>query len=405
MKQCTIWYRAAAGTGVLLGLGGMLLYVGNGGPWADEQLHVKQILHFFDGHFRVDPNLAMIPGYHLAMAGLARLLDDSSLPALRACNAVFGLLSIAVFALILKRIHHRISPQRVVAYAFFPILTPFFFLVYTETLSLLLVLVGLHLGLTRRYVVAGLICLLSMLIRQSNIVWLVMVPIVAHAEQGAFRLPRTALIGVLRSSWTFLLGVLAFVTFAVVNAGIALGGREAHPSASLHTGNLFFMMFLYGLLFLPQVLHRSRQTLRLVGGNPSALLAGAAVLLLYLLTFENTHPFNTNWGDYYLRNQLLIHFTSTTPLKLLFFVPILLALFDIMAHPLERESFASVYVFIAIALLPLWLIEQRYYIIPFTLLLLFRREESPSVETITSVAYVLLSAVFVWGIRNDHFFL
>jgi len=75
------------------------------------------------------------------------------------------------------------------------------------------------------------------------------------------------------------------------------------------------------------------------------------------------------------------------------------------AGAVRRPTLAVVATFTVLALVPSWLVEQRYDIIPFALWLAVAPEESPRVETITSVACVTTALVFVHGIQNGLFFL
>ena len=59
----------------------------------------------------------------------------------------------------------------------------------------------------------------------------------------------------------------------------------------------------------------------------------------------------------------------------------------------------------ALSLLPSWLIEQRYYIVPFALLMLFRDEEAPWLENLSLVYAICVSAWLLAGIRDFRFFL
>ena len=96
----------------------------------------------------------------------------------------------------------------------------------------------------------------------------------------------------------------------------------------------------------------------------------------------------------------------TSPvLKAIGLVPVGLAAADLIARAVRRPPLAVVAAFTVLALVPSWLVEQRYDIIPFALLLAVAPEESPRVEAIASVGYVTVSLVFVYGIQNGLFFL
>jgi len=372
----------------------------------DEEVHFGQIGRLFSGDFTLDPRLTNIPGYHFLMAGLGRLAGTMSLPVVRSLNAAFGGLLIVVFALNLREIHGGIPWRRVMQFAFLPILFPFLFLVYTEVLSTLLVLLALLATLRQRYVLAILACGLGTLIRQPNIVWLLLLPLIACIRQHD-RWPGIGdLTWIARRFWPAAFVLIAFFIFVAWNHGVALGDAAKHPGDfTPHVGNIYFLLLVYSIVFAPLVLGRMGQSVRWLRHSRIAALALVAAFLIYLVGFENTHPYNTAGRNYFLRNYLLITLTSSTLLKVLFFIPMAIAIMDLFAAPGFRRQRAAILLVTALSLLPSWLIEQRYYIIPFALLMLFRDEEAPWLENANGLYSMGLSAYLLDGIRGLRLFL
>jgi alpha-1,2-glucosyltransferase len=350
-------------------------------------------------------NISTIPGYHYAMWALACLTGHSSIQDIRLFNTVFGFLCVLVFAMCAVKIHGVLRLDRILQFTFLPILFPFFFMVYADAFSLLLVLLSFYTALSGRMAISGLICCAGVLVRQNNMVWLAAIPAIMYArEYGyAFSLEKTA--GMLRRCWTFLLGIAASAIFVLLNHGFAVGDAASHPPFRLHTGNVFFMLSVFFIVFFPQVVFSLPRMAGLLRTGWRTLLWLAPVFLLYLPTFVNTHPYNTRWGECFLRNRALIYFTSSLPLKALFFIPVALAIMAVSVAPLKERAYRLAYLFSVIYLLPSWLIEQRYYIIPFSLFLLFREQGSKTQEIAALLWSILLSAFFVFGIRNGLFFL
>ena len=73
--------------------------------------------------------------------------------------------------------------------------------------------------------------------------------------------------------------------------------------------------------------------------------------------------------------------------------------------PLVRPQYLLLYPFTVLFLVPSWLVEQRYTLIPFTLFLLMRRPASAPVELATWLWMLPFTAYFLWGIEAGHFFL
>jgi alpha-1,2-glucosyltransferase len=387
-----------------LALVGALLFCLQQNFRVDEPTHFDQIRRFFLGSYTLTPTLTNIPGYHALMAALCSLYGATSVPIVRTLNAAFGAILIVVFALNLRAIHGGASLRRVTQFAFLPILFPYLFLVYTEVVSTLLVLLAVLATVRRRYVLAVLACGLGVLVRQPNIAWLLL-PLIANIRQHDRWPGVDDLKSLARRFWPALLVVTAFAAFVVRNHGVALGQQDAHPSGLVpRVGNLYFLLLVYCLVFAPLVLGRLGTSLRYAREHRAAALAIAAAFVVYLLAFENTHPYNNEREDYYLHNYLLMTLAGSTLRKVVFFVPMALALLDLIAAPGFRRQRAAILLVTALTLLPSWLIEQRYYIIPFALLMLFRDEESPRLESVGALYAIGISAWLLYGIRTVQFF-
>jgi alpha-1,2-glucosyltransferase len=392
--------------GLALSLAAALLFSFQQDARVDEQVHFEQIRLFSAGTFTLDPRLTNIPGYHVVMAGLGHLWGNTSLPVVRSLNAAFGAILVIVFALNLRAIHGSASFRRVIQFAFLPILFPFFFLAYTEVLSTLLILLALLATLRQRYFLAILACGLSTLVRQPNIVWLLLLPLIANLQQYDRWPGIDDLKSIAARFWPAAFVLIAFAAFVVWNHGVALGDAAGHPGQLVpRVGNIYFLLLVYSLVFAPLVLGRMRQSVRYVRHNQIAVLALLAAFLLYLVAFENTHPYNTAGRNYYLRNWLLITLSSSATLKVAFFIPMAIALMDLIAAPGFRRQRAAILLVTALSLVPSWLIEQRYYIIPFALLMLFRDDEAPWLENVNGLYAMGVSAWLLNGIRELRLFL
>jgi alpha-1,2-glucosyltransferase len=371
----------------------------------DEGTHMSQIMRLYHGDLTLVGGLTTIPGYHACMAAVARLLGTPSLGAMRAVNLVFSVLGIGIYALLLRAVHGRVPADRLIQFSFFPIVCPYDFLVYTDVFAVGLVSLALLLALRHHHVAAALVAIASVLVRQNNVVWLVMIPLLAAVVQPDFAVDRAHVVRLLRTGWLAALGVIAFAAFVYWNRGVAIGDRESHPAFSFHLGNVYFFLALYGVLFLPSIVADLRGIGAHLRDHRQALLVLAAAFALYLFGYRTDHAYNNILPDVFLRNFVLMKITASPTVKVLAFVPMALALLDMLANRTRRRELAVVYVFTFLALVPTWLVEQRYYMIPFALLLLFRRDDGERVEAVTSAYYVATSLIFVYGIKNNYFFL
>jgi alpha-1,2-glucosyltransferase len=377
----------------------------------DEEWHYAVVVHTFHPEVAFDPILlihSVIPGYHVAIAVLAWPFNATGPIALRVISFMFTLLAIVLFyALALTIADDDMMPAlRTATYAFFPIMFPFELLIYTEPLAFLLLMAGLLLLLKERYVWAGAAASLSLLVRQNNVIWLVFLWAIIWYDAYGHKRTVAAILTFVKGTWTFLAGAIFFAGFVIGNGGVSLGDVERQPSFTLNTGNIFLILFLTGILLLPvHVSNLARIRDALMSRKRWFLLFGlGAAAALYVLTFRNTHPYNTGQADYFLHNWVLIAGTSSALHRLLFFVPVAMALMSLMVTRLKRPSCYFLYLATALFLLPSWLIDPRYYYIPFALFLLFLDDEYRWPLWATLALSVPLSLLQLWGIKTGDFF-
>lgn len=420
------------------------LISGNNFLMVDEYYHYRQIISFINGQNILTEGLSIIPGYHAVIALVASFLRWNTLFQIRLIAYLFNLLSILIFYLVARVISGREAGIKTLEYSFFPIIFPFFPLVYTDIFSILIILSSLLFALKKQYFLSGVLGIGSLLIRQNNIVWLVFINLLTIKTAKSWR-----------QSLVFIVGYLFFVIFLIENHGIAVGARQEQQLTLTHFGNLYFFLFASFILFLPLIIYRffcgSRHISSLAykifllarrEGSASILLKRLLVVIIpnvsfhkfilafrmrsskisycfamifslvlpiliffavYLLTFENSHPWNQY--TYFLRNRILILATASFWSKSIFFIPIVLAVLFFVTSKLEKRQYYLLYPFIFFYLLPLPLVEMRYYFLPFTLFILFRKMERLPMEYAT-VAFYLSASLFLFeGVWHFRFFL
>lgn len=383
---------------------------------ADERVHRLQIMTLAGGRLEILDKLTMIPGYHALIALLARLTGSESAPELRILSALASLPVIGVFYAIVRQLTPRFAAVATLQFAFLPLLFPFFFVLYTDAFSLLLVLLSVLLVLRRRRNAAAVVAILSVLVRQTNILCLALALGLSYLEDHGPTLSRESLVSALRRNLLFVLGLAGFAVFVVVNGGVAVGDQSAHPT-KLSPGNLYLFLFLYFFLSLPVHLAALKPALaRLADWR----VLGLSLLLfgVFMLTFVNDHPYNrvtvlTFKFDNpqlighapFLRNELLHVATLSALTRALFFIPVLLSCLLLCQTRLVQPRFLLVYPLLLLLLTQSWLIEQRYTLVPLALLLLARERRSPALEYATAALCFIGSAYFIYGIDQHLFFL
>jgi len=361
------------------------VYMADAPLLVDERPHLAQIQAFHEGDFTLKPDVTTIPGFHYLLFGISRASGLEGKIGLRCIAFMFSIL--AVF------IYWKLS-KKPLPFLFLPLLFPFFFLLYTDVLTLVFILLGFLLVQRKQYNLAALAAIAAILVRQSAIVWLVFLLIQAYARE------QLSIAESVKKYWLFLVGILGFGIFVILNRGVSIGDFAAHPAFQIHLGNVYFLLFLCCFLFLPSIVDRRTEVIAQLRRWPLLL----AFFLLYIFTFQNTHPYNVDWTHYFIRNWLLVFFTQSIVHKVIFFIPVAIAILYLCATRLREKAFYALYPLTLLYLVPSWLIESRYYIPPITLFLLCRKEDSSRTRWMTTVLWAAVSLVLLHGMRNDLFF-
>ncbi|KAG7802441.1 hypothetical protein KL944_002088 [Ogataea haglerorum] len=208
----------------------------------DEIFHVNQVKEYWNGNFDLwDPKITTPPGlYYLAVWWLRLTGLELSIANLRLLNFVGGVLLI-ITTLVVKKYHN----PGLSALSLFssPLLTIYYSLFYTDIWSTLLVV--------QSYVVtacwkptltsAATSCLIgsiSLLFRQTNIVWLAfaLAVIVDKLAKDNYRNILQYDMGVFVrkafANWRivtpYAMVLIAFINFVISNGGITMGDKENH---------------------------------------------------------------------------------------------------------------------------------------------------------------------------------
>jgi len=361
----------------------------NTGLIVDEHESLPQIINFTNGDFRL-LEISAMPGYHAVMAILVKISGQSSVFVVRCITTIFGFITAILFFKINRRIHNENGILKTIQFVLFPSIFLYFFMIYTDILSLMLVMLMLLFSLNKRYALAGLFGILSMLVRQNNVIWTAFIPAVVYFETNGFSFSMDKILSVIRKTWVFFAGFALFILFVIINKGVALGDSSSHPAFQFSTGNLFFMLFVFFVFFLPMNVANIPKIIELLKSNKWALLFSLVLFVTYWFTFKNDHPYNQIEPHYFLRNLVLTRFTASEKMRLLFFFPMLFAFWSMAVTELSRKEWYLIYFFAILFLLPSWLIEQRYYIIPFMLFMLFKKNSSVWVDIVTILYFIII---------------
>ena len=364
---------------------------------ADEFIHYAQIERYVEGDYSTDSGGAMLGGFHASAMIFARLIEGSTKEDIRLFVLLISGATILLFSSLVRSFQPQASTMRTLQFVFFPLLFPFWFLIYTDVYALMWLFLAL-LALTRdRVHVSGILMIVSLLVRQTYIVWLAMLGLWTVTVNSAAPLRQ-----LVTHSASFGIGAGLFLLFVMVNGGVAVGVQDIHPAFVFQTENLLFMLLCFFVMFLPLIL----STLPRIARLRPALLVGVLLssVVLYFGTFRVDHPNNTE-SDYFLRNALLEAMTASTEAGVVTSAAMALAVLSLCVIRLRQPVQYLIYPFAALSVMPSWLIEQRYYLPAFALFMLFRESASPRVErTLLAMNVVMALCLFV-GIAEGWFFL
>jgi alpha-1,2-glucosyltransferase len=409
-------YAVAAAVAAMLGVS--FVYVTRMKLNVDETFHYPLIRHLLAHNLHFNPVPTTLPGYHFLVFIIASVLGAESVTSVRLISFGISLCSIGAFFLLVHSVRAGDASSKTFQYAFFPLLFPFLFLIYTDVTSLLFVFLGIYLTIRGRFYLAGVAGLLACTVRQDNVIWvgfmfLLMAIELVHRLQtdSAFRLSsakkklRQFVRTLGANGATFVVTFALFVAFVVINSGVALGDRAMHPSFVWHFSNIYCLLFTLFFMFFPMNIANAPKIGRLVLRHRFAPLCIIAFFVLYLATFTIDHPYNTQpWAQWFLSNRILSVFLRSEPMKVLFFLPVLYSVLSLFCTTLYGPEYYLIYPLTVLQLGPEWLVDPRYYLIPCMLLLAFKEENSRVVTYISYAMYVLASGYFLHSIVTYEYF-
>ncbi|CAJ1798731.1 unnamed protein product [Sphenostylis stenocarpa] len=164
------------------------------GPYMDEIFHIPQAKQYCKGNFRSwDPMITTPPGlYYLSLAHVASLFpgfyfvqaassfsDMCSEPILRSINGVLAIVCSVIIYDIITHLKPTLSERKAMLHAvvlsLYPLHWFFTFLYYTDVASVTTVLAMYLACLKKNYWFSALIGAFSVVIRQTNIIWVLFV--------------------------------------------------------------------------------------------------------------------------------------------------------------------------------------------------------------------------------------
>lgn len=377
---------------------------------ADEGFHTPQIWGFYNGNMAVAKELTMIPLYHAVIAGLMKATGFFSVPLARFITLILSAFSLPAIYFLCKHLNRDNVDIRTLIFLSCPIILPFFALVYTDLPALTLTLAAVLFTVNRHYVIAALFGLLAIATRQTNLIWVGfcgVVVIIDHVQAQGIAQWRRHLWSLLFKLLPYGVSVLVALIYFYFNGGVAVGDSHQHQ-ISVNLSNLYFFLLLAFVLLLPINLAYSDKITAIVKSNRYVWVALGIGFILYLATYSNSHQYNSFGLSFYLRNVIL-HYTITIPiLKVLTFIPIAWSALTLTVMLIESENkplLAALYLFACASILPLPLVEQRYYLPALALLIALMPNYPYRLGMATLFLYIPINCFLLHAIANHVLFL
>jgi alpha-1,2-glucosyltransferase len=256
---------------------------------------------------------------------------------------------------------------------------------------------------------------LGLLSRQTDIIWVLMFTTILFFKHFGSQFKFRNITKFFLLSWPFFVVISGFIVFIVWNKGIALGDTSSHQPG-IYFENLFYFLFVNFILFLPIIIRNIKKTLAKAtqsfqiklrikkinfGASIPIFVLVIALYLYFILRFEVWHHYNQN--DYVLHNYLALLLYQNGWCRAGYFIALSLSVFLLFAIPFRQSIYLLTYAFGLALLLLHPMIEHRYYIPIFTLMLMFFKPLGKWPEW-SQVFYFIALNVFVTYLCFEHGF-
>lgn len=378
-----------------------------GGPASDEGFHAPQVWHYYVGGKNYADNLTVPPTYHFILAFIVRQIGHYSDYILRLVNLSIALFSLPIFYAIAARYYPRDAGIRMLQLFFAPLIFPYFFLIYTDTWSLLVIALTFLLTLRRWYFCAALAGLFAICVRQDSVVWVGLAYLLICFDGVTLKLPdrnRVFLKNVFIRGLPFLIIFAGFIAFVIYNGGVAVGDKGAHKMNAFNISNIYVFLVCAWMLFLPVNIQQAPQIAKVLR-KPWVLVALLAGFLFYMGTLSNPHGYNNTMYSFFLHNGLIYIMMKTALGKVAFFIPIAWMALTLCTIKFPEKRYYWLLLVIPMSTISHPLIEPRYYFPAYMLINLWRPAMHATAEVFTLAVYIAVAAFVMFGTVTGMFFL
>jgi alpha-1,2-glucosyltransferase len=151
---------------------------------ADELSHLAQIALFKASSYSSIPSLAMPRTYHLLVGEAVKLLQIDNFSGIRIVSSAISFMTVILAWTYYKDQKSPFILLQSLQLFFSPLLWPFYWLLYSDIPSLIFTVLSLILFVKQRYALSAFACSISLLFRQHNIFWVLLIWLMAMEQTG-----------------------------------------------------------------------------------------------------------------------------------------------------------------------------------------------------------------------------
>lgn len=374
-----------------------LTLLANQPKYGDELPHGEQIVRFINGDYTIVYYLTTIPGYEFVVATISRMLFIDKMPGIRLVSMLLS------FSLLIPFFYLLSNKSNNETWQFFLLPVPFAFycLLYTDLMSMGVVLAAFYYLRKGFYEISGLLCIISIFFRQNNVIWLAFM--ISYVIALDFRFNNQGIHfnlnpkSILKKIHVYIIGIVGFIIFVIINGGVVIGDRTSHP-VSMHMTNIWVFLFMYFFIFLPSNIYNFKKILKKFLANKILLTIFSYVIFgFFIYTIKNDHPYNQY--AVFIHNKVIMFATTNIYTTLIFFIPIIYSILILMNTKFKRWQEYLVYPFSFLILLTSWMVEFRYYFVIWAFIMLFRTDDDPDyIKYYTIAYYSFINIIMILGI-------
>eukprot|EP00039_Didymoeca_costata_P002682 m.61882 g.61882 ORF g.61882 m.61882 type:complete len:465 (+) comp11459_c0_seq2:146-1540(+) len=418
-------------------------------PYMDEIFHVPQA-KLYCQHFPKfweapwDNMITTLPGTYIYSSILHQVWsyakieeisnDECSTTFLRASVALFSVLNIYAIQSCIQALYptNKESPSpwlQGLVLSWFPLLFFFNFFYYTDCGSTFFVLMCYSTALQKRYLLSGIFGTISIIFRQTNVVWVLFsvgavflrtcnsilksdkrtsttrFPLLSRTVDCLSCLYQHPLV-VLRDIWIYVFVTVGFLIFVYLNEGIVVGDRSSHRPV-LHVAQLLYFSFFCALfggpcLWLPT---RLKELIVFLGrdGMVLGLLKVTTMILLFsfiIAKFTFAHKYllaDNRHYTFYIWRKIIDRNIWSKYAMLCVYVPSWLQMSCQFCKKQDALLFLGFVLTCGAALIPAELLEFRYFILPYIMFRVHLPPQTGLALAWEAVIYIAINATTIFA--------